>query len=89
MMTMEKITSPLVEGTFALHQAIALVTELYDVKIRFHESMIQGNTMEEDVKMRERKIKSLQETRAHLIARIKSSGNVVAIRSDIELTTAH
>lgn len=85
-MTMEKITSPLVEGTFTSAQAIALITELYDVKIRFHESMIQGNTMEEDIKMRERKIKSLQDIRANLIASVKASGNAVVLQSWMELS---
>ncbi|MFM9006547.1 MAG: hypothetical protein ACKOSR_13770 [Flavobacteriales bacterium] len=83
---MEKITSPLVEGTFTSAQAIALITELYDVKIRFHESMIQGNTMEEDIKMRERKIKSLQDIRANLIASVKASGNAVVLQSWMELS---
>ena len=85
-MTMEKITSPLVEGTFTQAQAIALITELYDVKIRFHESMIQGNTMEEDIKMRERKIKSLQNIRESLITSVKASGMAVVLQSWMELS---
>ena len=83
---MEKITSPLVEGTFTQAQAIALITELYDVKIRFHESMIQGNTMEEDIKMRERKIKSLQNIRESLITSVKASGMAVVLQSWMELS---
>jgi hypothetical protein len=85
-MTMEKITSPIVEGIFPPEQAIAPISDLYAVKIRFHELMIQGNDLEEDIKMRERKIKNLRDMCENLIASIKCSNKPVILKGWIELS---
>ena len=49
----------LIEGTFISNEAVDLITALIQTKIKFHENRISiGN--EEDIKMREKKIKRLQ-----------------------------
>jgi hypothetical protein len=83
---METQISPLVDGTYSVAQAIFLVTELYDVKIRFHEKMITENLMEEDIEMRELKIKKLQNDRASLIAFMRSQNVPVRVMSLIQLS---
>ena len=50
----------LIDGNFSKAEALDIVTRMVDVKIRFHESKIQQSADEEDVKSRERKIKTLQ-----------------------------
>lgn len=51
----------LINGQFSSQDAIALITQLTEVKIKYHENKIIGSHHEEDIKMRERKIKMLQE----------------------------
>lgn len=50
----------LIQGKFKKGDAVELITQLLHVKIKFHESKIHNSMNEEDVKMRESKIKRLQ-----------------------------
>lgn len=50
----------LIDGAFSPTESIEILTQLYQVKIRFHEEKIRTSANEEDIKMRERKIKALQ-----------------------------
>lgn len=50
----------LIQGKFKKEDAVELITQLLQVKIKFHESKIHNSMNEEDVKMRESKIKRLQ-----------------------------
>lgn len=50
----------LLQGEFNPKDAIELVTEMTNVKIKFHESKISENSTEEDIKYRETRIKKLQ-----------------------------
>lgn len=50
----------LISGTFENADAIDLVTKMVNAKVKFHESKIKSTSTEEDVKMRESKIKHLQ-----------------------------
>ena len=49
----------LIHGQFNTKDALDLVTKMIDAKIKFHESRINSFCEEEDVKMRENKIKTL------------------------------
>lgn len=61
----------LIKGKFKSQDALTIITQLVDIKIRFHEEKINSSANEEDIKMRESRIKELQkylkETRDHLI----------------------
>ena len=50
----------LIKGNFTSKEAIELITELIHVKIKFHENKIKLADHEEDIKMREKRIKQLQ-----------------------------
>ncbi len=50
----------LIQGQFTATDALDLISKMIDAKIKFHESRITSNCTEEDIKMRERKIKNLQ-----------------------------
>ena len=50
----------LIQGQFNANDAIDIITKMIDVKIKYHENKINCSSNEEDVKMREAKIKWLQ-----------------------------
>ncbi len=50
----------LISGTFEKSDAIDLVTKMVNAKVKFHENKVKSTSTEEDVKMREAKIKNLQ-----------------------------
>lgn len=49
----------LLKGNFTQSEALDLLTQLVHVKIKFHESKIEKSDNEEDIKMRENRIKQL------------------------------
>ncbi|MGN6247888.1 MAG: hypothetical protein ACTHNG_06000 [Ginsengibacter sp.] len=51
----------LIKGTFTSKEALDLVEQLVQVKIKFHERKIDKSHNEEDVTMREKRIKELQD----------------------------
>ncbi|MCP1385738.1 hypothetical protein GVN20_18695 [Runella sp. CRIBMP] len=50
---------PLLKGNFTQSEALDILTQLVHVKIKFHESKIEKSDNEEDIKMRENRIKNL------------------------------
>lgn len=50
----------LIQGQFTAKDAIEIITEMIHVKIKYHENKINNSSSEEDIKMRETKIKRLQ-----------------------------
>jgi len=50
----------LIQEQFKANEAIDIITQMIHVKIKYHENKIAGNSNEEDIKNRERKIKLLQ-----------------------------
>ncbi len=65
----------LLDGTFDKSEAINIITKFVDIKIKFQEEKIKNSHNEEDVKMRESRIKKLQkdlyDAREHLSASSK------------------
>lgn len=51
----------LINGQFSKTDALAIITKMTEVKIKFQEEKIKNESNEEDVKSRERKIKFLQQ----------------------------
>lgn len=51
----------LIEGVFNRGEILDLVARMVEVKIRYHEEKIEKSAGEDDIKMREKKIKQLQE----------------------------
>ncbi len=50
----------LIKGRFSREEALEMLTQLIHVKIKYHENKIDKSQNEEDIKMRERRIKQLQ-----------------------------
>ncbi len=50
----------LIQGQFSSKDAMDIITKMIHVKIKFNEDKIDNSSNEEDIKMRERKIKQLQ-----------------------------
>lgn len=56
----------LIQGEFSAPDALELVTQMIQLKIKYHESKIVTDTSEEDIKYRESRIKRLQKELAEL-----------------------
>lgn len=50
----------LIYGEFNAKDAVEIITQMIHVKIKYHENCIEKNHNEEDIKLREKKIKNLQ-----------------------------
>ena len=50
----------LIQGQFTPQEAIDIITKMVQVKIKFNEDKITNSCHEEDIKLREKRIKSLQ-----------------------------
>lgn len=75
----------LINGDFSQAETINLITQMYQVKIKFHEDKVKNSHNEEDIKMRERKIKLLQNNLADARVQIKNGDESFHIHSDINL----
>lgn len=79
----------LIQGQFPARDAVAIITEMINVKVKYHESKILSTSNEEDIKHRETKIKQLQkelfEANKDLITRSKD----LKIETIIRIEEAH
>lgn len=75
----------LIQGQFSKQDALELISKMIDAKIKFHESRITNICSEEDIKMREKKIKHLQkdlfEARNYI-----SNEQIINLESEIYLS---
>jgi hypothetical protein len=78
----------LIQGQFTAREAQDLLTAMTEVKIRFHEKRITGESSEEEIKMRENRIKRLQNDLAAMCKGMNDSDNLVNIRSEFSVTVA-
>ena len=76
----------LIQGKFEAQEALELVSKLIHAKIKFHESRITNACSEEDIKMRESKIKFLQKDLFEARAFI-STQKIINLESEIFLNT--
>jgi len=75
----------LIKGHFTGKDAISIITKMIDVKIKFQEDKIKNSDSEEDIKMRESRIKSLQKELYESRKLIEAHGDNVSIESEIIL----
>jgi len=54
------MTVQLVTGEFSKIETLNMITQIFEMRIKFHEDKIMSSHNEEDIKMREKKIKFLQ-----------------------------
>jgi hypothetical protein len=75
----------LIEGQFSKNEVLDLVNKMVKIKIDFHEQKIGQSDSEEDIKQREKKIKSLQ----HMLQALRDSlkdKNWVSLNGQINLS---
>jgi len=75
----------LIEGKFNSKDALELLSQMINVKIRYHESKISINSSEEDIKSRESKIIKLQNELFELRSKIDSSSKSLTIEGTIKI----
>lgn len=75
----------LVHGQFSQHEAISLISQLIHVKIKFLESKINNLSSEEDIKMRETRIKQLQKDLFEAKKEIEHHGENISIDAQMTL----
>ena len=75
----------LIQGEFSTHDALELITQMIQVKIKYHENKITSLSNEEDIKTRETKIKKLQKELFELRKAINSTGSNLKIESIISI----
>jgi capsule polysaccharide export protein KpsE/RkpR len=78
-----KIT--LIQGQFNSRDAVSIITKMIDVKIKFQEEKIKNSDSEEDVKMRETRIKSLQKELYDSRKLIEANGESISLQSEINI----
>lgn len=76
----------LIKGHFGAHDALDLITQMIDVKIKFQEGKIHDESTEEDVKMRERRIKQLQKELFEARQYIDQKQGKVSLNSIVTIT---
>lgn len=79
----------LIDGVFTINEAEELLTEIFKIKIAFHEKKIKTIlTTEEDIEHSEKRIIELQNTLSNAIKKIKSRGKThTALNAHIEVNT--
>lgn len=75
----------LINGQFSTKEAIDILTQMLHVKVKFHESKINESSSEEEIKMREKRIKELQKDLYEVRNYIESKGGFVNMQSVITL----
>ena len=79
------MTLQLVQGEFSNIETMDMVTQMFEMRIKFHENKIKSTHNEEDIKMREKKIKFLQGELAQAKTYIVDKGEPIAISCTIDL----
>jgi len=75
----------LIQGHFTGKDAISIITKMIEVKIKFQEEKIKSADNEEDIKMRENRIKSLQKELYESRKTIEALGDNVSVQSEINV----
>lgn len=75
----------LIHGQFSAQDAIDILTQMTNVKIKFHENKIATSDGEEAIKMREKRIKDLQQDLQHARFFILENGGSISVESTIHL----
>jgi len=79
------MTIQLISGEFPSTDAVGLISEMIQVKIKYHEQKIDSIMNEEDIKNRERKIKSLHQTLADVKKLAEGIPGKVSMESQVTI----
>ncbi len=76
----------LIKGHFSAADSLELIDNIIRQKIKFQENKIQQNSSEEDIKMREKRIKELQDNLADLRDYLSNSSNNITLDCSIHIS---
>lgn len=79
----------LIQGQFSGKDALDIITQMVQIKIKFQESKISHLSNEEDIKVREKKIQSLQNELHKVRKYLEQTGGELNIQSEISVSTVH
>jgi ribosomal protein S15P/S13E len=82
-LSLKKMKINIIKGKFKPDEALSIITKMIDVKIKFQEEKIKTSDNEEDIKMRENRIKSLQKELYESRKFIESHRGLVSLQSEI------
>ncbi|MFW2476238.1 MAG: hypothetical protein ACN4EP_04960 [Sediminibacterium sp.] len=80
---MVQLQLQLIKGSFDKSEALELISQMVHVKIKYHENKIKESEKEEDIKMREKRIKQLQHEFHELRTQLMSVDQTINIESGI------
>lgn len=75
----------LLQGQFEKNDALHLITQFVHAKIRYHEDKIAQSANEEDIKMRENRIKELQRDLYELRKALDAQPNALNLQAKLEI----
>ncbi|HRD38025.1 MAG TPA: hypothetical protein PLC65_05295 [Bacteroidia bacterium] len=75
----------LLNGNFSRKESLDLITKMIHVKVKFHEDKIASAENEEDIKMRETRIRQLQKDLYEVRNLIESSKGNINLTGEINL----
>lgn len=75
----------LIKGQFTKGDALTIIRKLIDVKIRFQEEKIKFSDNEEDIKMRESRIISLQKDLSESRRLVEAHSGLISLHSELHL----
>jgi hypothetical protein len=75
----------LIKGHFESQEAIDILTQMIQVKIKFHEDQIHHSHNEEDIKMREKRIKQLQHDLSDIRNHIQQQPEKISLQCEVQL----
>ena len=73
----------LLKGSFSKADALDILTKMVHIKIHYHENKIDANQTEEDVKMRENRIKQLQQEFFEARKQLLSGAEQCSLHADV------
>ncbi len=73
----------LIQGQFTTQDAVEIITQMINIKIKFHENKIENSSGEEAIKMREKRIKDLQQNLTAARNYIEKQGENISIESEL------
>lgn len=76
----------LLKGMFSSDELLDLLTQFVHVKIKYHEGKIKSDSSEESVKMRERRIISLQNDLFQLRKVLQNNTNPISVDSELAIS---
>lgn len=76
----------LLKGHFSPQETIDMLSQMLNIKIAFHENKISHSDQEEDIKMREKRIRELQNELTELKVFVKNNDCAYELNAEVTIT---